>query len=131
MVIHVAKTCCCWYSLQYMLCWEIICWFHWRIFSFAVHFMVQHISKTVNSQCKLELNLHYSVCITGFLTTVQCFSNFAVHTRKEKEKNSKWSSKRTNTVNVTTYKIMPNSYFTMNAGISTAYHHQKSDYRLI
>jgi len=29
MAISIAKTCSCWYSLQYMLCWQIICSFYW------------------------------------------------------------------------------------------------------
>jgi len=29
MAISIAKTCSCWYSLQNMLCWQIICSFYW------------------------------------------------------------------------------------------------------
>jgi len=69
--------------------------------------------------------------LLGFVTSVQHFSKFAVRKEKQKRSNSKCSSKIMNTVKVRIHQIMPNTHFVMNAGISTAHHHQKSEYNFM
>jgi len=119
MVINVVKTYCCWYSLQHVVLTDYLLvllkylFFPWV----SVHLK----QSTTNIQSVL----------LGFVTSVQCFTNFAVRKRKTKKSNSKCSSTIMSTVKVRIHQIMPNTHFVTYAGISPAHHHQNSEYSFI